>query len=93
MAKAVHFLHTGVIPGVYNNQLKTNNILLDEHRIAKLSDYGMSIIIEENEKLEVYMFPSYLYLNLLLAKDMIMVMCGYSETFYCSSGKGRRLKV
>ncbi|XVF60083.1 hypothetical protein PTKIN_Ptkin08bG0015000 [Pterospermum kingtungense] len=52
VAKAVHFLHTGVIPGVYNNRLKTNNILLDEHRIAKLSDYGMSIIIEENDKLE-----------------------------------------
>ncbi|OMO73682.1 hypothetical protein CCACVL1_17179 [Corchorus capsularis] len=52
VAKAVHFLHTGVIPGVYNNRLKTNNILLDEHRMAKLSDYGMSIILEENEKLE-----------------------------------------
>lgn len=53
VAKGVHFLHTGVIPGVYNNRLKTNNILLDEHRIAKLCDYGMSIIMEENEKLEV----------------------------------------
>ncbi|KAK8574403.1 hypothetical protein V6N12_062097 [Hibiscus sabdariffa] len=52
VAKAVHFLHTGVIPGVYNNRLKTNNILLDEHGIAKLSDYGMPIIMEENEKIE-----------------------------------------
>ncbi|XP_050379440.1 probable inactive leucine-rich repeat receptor-like protein kinase At3g03770 [Argentina anserina] len=52
VAKAVHFLHTGVIPGSFNNQLKTNNILLDEHRIPKLSDYGMSIITEEIEKLE-----------------------------------------
>ncbi|KAJ0260929.1 Leucine-rich repeat protein kinase family protein [Hirschfeldia incana] len=51
IAKAVHFLHTGVIPGSFNNQLKTNNILLDEHKIAKLSDYGLSAIIEENEKL------------------------------------------
>ncbi|KAL0887934.1 hypothetical protein Bca101_011917 [Brassica carinata] len=40
IAKAVHFLHTGVMPGSFNNQLKTNNILLDEHKIAKLSDYG-----------------------------------------------------
>ncbi|KAF3960641.1 hypothetical protein CMV_014667 [Castanea mollissima] len=52
IAKAVHFLHTGVIPGCLNNRLKTNNILLDEHRIAKLSDYGMSIITEEIEKFE-----------------------------------------
>lgn len=52
-AKAVHFLHTGVIPGFFNNQLKANNILLDEHHIAKLSDYGLSIITEEIDKLEV----------------------------------------
>ncbi|CAA3005466.1 probable inactive leucine-rich repeat receptor kinase At3g03770 [Olea europaea subsp. europaea] len=52
VAKAVHFLHTGVIPPCYHNRLKTNNILLDEHWIAKLSDYGMSIITDETEKAE-----------------------------------------
>ncbi|CAI9752587.1 unnamed protein product [Fraxinus pennsylvanica] len=52
VAKAVHFLHTGVIPPCYHNRLKTNNVLLDEHRIAKLSDYGMSIITDETEKAE-----------------------------------------
>jgi hypothetical protein len=49
----VHFLHTGVIPGCFNNRLKTNNILIDEHQVAKLSDYGMSIITGEIEKSEV----------------------------------------
>lgn len=63
VAKAVHFLHTGVIPGSFNNRLRTNNILLDEHGIAKLSDYGMSIIMEENERLEVYFLA--IYMNLL----------------------------
>ncbi|OVA15411.1 Protein kinase domain [Macleaya cordata] len=53
IAKAVHFLHTGIIPGFLNNRLKANNILLDEHRIAKLSDYGLSIITKEIDKLEV----------------------------------------
>lgn len=53
VAKAVHFLHTGVIPGCFDNRLKTNNILLDEHGIAKLSDYGISVIKEESDKLEV----------------------------------------
>ncbi|KDP30941.1 hypothetical protein JCGZ_11317 [Jatropha curcas] len=47
VAKAVHFLHTGVIPGFFNNRLKTNNILLNEHGISKLSDYGLSIISED----------------------------------------------
>lgn len=53
IAKAVHFLHSGIIPGLYNNQLKTKNILLDEHFIAKVSDYGLSIIMEEIYKHEV----------------------------------------
>ncbi|KAK3033458.1 hypothetical protein RJ639_033062 [Escallonia herrerae] len=52
VAKAVHFLHTGVVSASFSNRLKTNNLLLDEHRIAKLSDYGMSIITEDIEKLE-----------------------------------------
>lgn len=56
VAKAVHFLHTGVIPGCFNNRLRTNNILLDEHQIAKLSDYGTSILTDDFEKLEVIFF-------------------------------------
>lgn len=53
VAKAVHFLHTGVIPPSSCNRLKTNNVLLDEHGIGKLSDYGMSILREEVDKTEV----------------------------------------
>ncbi|CAI9754010.1 unnamed protein product [Fraxinus pennsylvanica] len=47
VAKAVHFLHTGIIPGFFNNQLKANNILLNEHQMGKLSDYGLSIVVQE----------------------------------------------
>ncbi|KAB1211772.1 hypothetical protein CJ030_MR6G025619 [Morella rubra] len=42
-----------VLKWLFQHRLKTNNILLDDHRIAKLSDYGMSILIEEIEKSEV----------------------------------------
>ncbi|KAK1257013.1 putative inactive leucine-rich repeat receptor-like protein kinase [Acorus gramineus] len=52
VAKAVHFLHTGIIPGLSNNRLKTSNVLLDEHCMAKLSDYGLSIIMEEVDEHE-----------------------------------------
>ncbi|CAI9753089.1 unnamed protein product [Fraxinus pennsylvanica] len=47
VAKAVHFLHTGIIPGFFNNRLKANNILLNEHWMGKLSDYGLSIVVQE----------------------------------------------
>ncbi|XP_057785935.1 probable inactive leucine-rich repeat receptor-like protein kinase At3g03770 [Salvia miltiorrhiza] len=50
IAKAVHFLHTGVIPGFYSNRLKANNILLNEHRIGKLSDYGLSVVAQDIDK-------------------------------------------
>ncbi|ONI08015.1 hypothetical protein PRUPE_5G153400 [Prunus persica] len=50
VAKAVQFLHTGIIPGFFCNRLKTNNILLNEHGMAKLSDYGLSILAEETDK-------------------------------------------
>ncbi|KAG6382603.1 hypothetical protein SASPL_157722 [Salvia splendens] len=49
-AKAIHFLHTGVIPPSLSNRLTTNSILIDEHGIAQLSDYGMSLIADETEK-------------------------------------------
>ncbi|KAL5543948.1 hypothetical protein UlMin_007732 [Ulmus minor] len=49
VAKAVHFLHTGIIPGFFNNRLKTNNILINQHRMAKLSDYGLSVISEHTD--------------------------------------------
>ncbi|KAI3727035.1 hypothetical protein L1987_66843 [Smallanthus sonchifolius] len=47
VAKAMHFLHTGLIPGFFNNRLKANNILLNENGMSKLSDYGLSIIAED----------------------------------------------
>ncbi|XP_076901968.1 putative inactive leucine-rich repeat receptor-like protein kinase At3g03770 [Bidens hawaiensis] len=53
VAKAVHFLHTGLIPGFFNNKLKVNNILLNENGMAKLSDYGLSIIAEDIKQEEV----------------------------------------
>lgn len=53
ISKAVHFLHTGIIPGFFNNRIRSSNILLDEHYIAKVSDYGLSVISEEIYKHEV----------------------------------------
>lgn len=90
VAKAVHFLHTGVIPGCFNNRLKTNNILLDDHRIAKLSDYGMSILIEEIEKSEV---SSRLFQYVGCAVLSWFIQAVILTHSVSSVGEGRRPKI
>lgn len=49
----MHFLHTGIIPGFFNNRLKDNNILLNQHQMGKLSDYGLSIVVQESDEHKV----------------------------------------
>lgn len=55
IAKAVHFLHTGMIPGFFNNRLKSNNILLDHHFMPKLTDYGFSILSTDTSGVYIYL--------------------------------------
>ncbi|POO00004.1 Tyrosine-protein kinase [Trema orientale] len=43
LARGVQFLHTGVVPGIYGNNLKINNILLDESLSAKISSYNIPL--------------------------------------------------
>lgn len=43
IAKGVHFLHTGVAPGVFGNDLKIEHILLDETLTPKLRDYRIPL--------------------------------------------------
>ncbi|GMI75362.1 hypothetical protein like AT1G14390 [Hibiscus trionum] len=42
-ARGVQFLHTGISPGIYGNDLKIDNILLDETLTAKISDYNIPL--------------------------------------------------
>ncbi|RDX90542.1 putative LRR receptor-like serine/threonine-protein kinase, partial [Mucuna pruriens] len=43
IARGVQFLHTGVAPGIYGNNLKIENILLDDSLNAKVSRYNISL--------------------------------------------------
>ncbi|KAF2298798.1 hypothetical protein GH714_027960 [Hevea brasiliensis] len=43
VARGIHFLHTGVAPGIFGNNLKIENVLLDESLTAKLSNYNISL--------------------------------------------------
>ncbi|KAL2934480.1 hypothetical protein RDABS01_017599 [Bienertia sinuspersici] len=88
IVKAVQFLHTGVIPGFFNNRLKTHNILVDEHRRAKLSDYGLQMKILEDD---IYSFGFILLESLIgpsvSAKKKAVLL---NETASLGSEEGQR---
>ncbi|KAL6190033.1 hypothetical protein ACLB2K_036434 [Fragaria x ananassa] len=62
IARGVQFLHTGVAPGVFGNNLKMENILLDASVSAKISNYNLPFRIgsespkpsAEAEKEDIY---------------------------------------
>ncbi|KAL1365721.1 hypothetical protein HN51_013710 [Arachis hypogaea] len=43
IARGVQFLHTGVAPGIFGNNLKVENILLDDSLNAKVSRYSIPL--------------------------------------------------
>lgn len=43
IARGVQFLHTGVAPGIFGNNLKIENILLDDSLNAKVSGYRIPL--------------------------------------------------
>ena len=43
VARGIQFLHTVTVPGIYGNDLKIENILLDETLTAKIHNYNLPI--------------------------------------------------
>lgn len=41
--RGVHYLHTGVTPPIFYNNLKITSILLDSNMVAQVSDFGLPV--------------------------------------------------
>lgn len=52
IAKGIQFLHAGIIPGLFANDLKITKVLLDQNLVAKISSYNLPVLVD-NMKTEV----------------------------------------
>ncbi|CAI9099296.1 OLC1v1036086C2 [Oldenlandia corymbosa var. corymbosa] len=50
VAKGIQFLHGGIVPGIFPNNLKITDILLDQNLAAKISSYNLPLLAECVEK-------------------------------------------
>ncbi|KAE8724323.1 hypothetical protein F3Y22_tig00010533pilonHSYRG00184 [Hibiscus syriacus] len=46
IAKGIQFLHTGMIPGVFSNNLKITDVLLDPNFHVKICSYNLPLLAE-----------------------------------------------
>ncbi|KAF7819251.1 putative inactive leucine-rich repeat receptor-like protein kinase [Senna tora] len=44
IAKGIQFLHSGIVPAVYSNNLKTTDVLLDRNLVAKICSYNLPLL-------------------------------------------------
>lgn len=49
VVKGILFLHTGIVPGLYSNNLKITDILLDSNHNVKISSYNLPLSVENKK--------------------------------------------
>ncbi|CAO2833066.1 unnamed protein product [Amaranthus hypochondriacus] len=54
VAKGIQFLQTGMIPGLYSNNIKTTNVLLDHSLHVKLNSYNLPLLAENKDKVDTF---------------------------------------
>ncbi|XP_075100310.1 putative inactive leucine-rich repeat receptor-like protein kinase At3g03770 isoform X2 [Nicotiana tabacum] len=58
VAKGLQFLHNGIVPGIFSNNLKITDIMLDQNLVAKISSYNLPILSENVGKEYCHTFPA-----------------------------------
>ncbi|KAF9596939.1 hypothetical protein IFM89_014518 [Coptis chinensis] len=76
-ARGIEYLHSYAVPPIIHRDIKSSNILLDANWIARVSDFGLSLLGPESGEFLPskaagtvgYMDPEYYGLNVLTAKS------------------------
>ncbi|KAJ9128682.1 hypothetical protein P3X46_034610 [Hevea brasiliensis] len=77
-ARGIEYLHNSAIPTIIHRDIKSSNILLDSNWTARVSDFGLSLMIPESKPdyrpmmavgTAGYIDPEYYYLNVLTTKS------------------------
>ncbi|XP_047980724.1 probable inactive leucine-rich repeat receptor-like protein kinase At3g03770 [Salvia hispanica] len=50
VAKGIQFLHTGIVPGIFANNIKITDVLLDQNLVTKISSYNLPLLSDNMEK-------------------------------------------
>lgn len=58
IAKGIQFLHAGITPGIFSNNLRITDILIDQNMAAKISSYNLPLLAENMGNVRMKMLTS-----------------------------------